>query len=159
MPLKETDEYGLIRATRLAGGQIQRTDTKNADGLVKEFGAYIRYNSDWKKWLAWNGEYWQTDEGEVQINEFVKKMVRGIYKNALYTSDYKERIAIEKFAEESESKRRINACIDLASKRQEIQIKAADLDTNLMLLNVENGTVDLSTGEFREHRPSDLSAR
>jgi putative DNA primase/helicase len=149
------DEAGFMRASQLESGLIQRTDTTNADRLVKQFGDLIRYNPAWKKWLCWNGKFWETDEGEIRINEYVKMMVRGIYRDMLDTSDYRERLEIEKFAVSSESMRRINACISLASKRPEIRITSDDLDIDPMLLNLENGTLDFSSNTFREHSKSD----
>jgi putative DNA primase/helicase len=149
------DEAGVMRAAQLQSGLVQRTDTTNADRLIKQFGDVIRYNPAWKKWLVWDGRHWEVDEGEVQINEYVKIMVRGIYRDMLDTSDYKERLEIEKFAVSSESMRRINACISLASKRAEIRITSDGLDTNPMLFNVENGTLDFAAGTFREHSKDD----
>jgi putative DNA primase/helicase len=150
------DEAGVMRASQLQSGLVQRTDTTNADRLVRQFGDVIRYNPAWKKWLCWNGRYWETDEGEVRINEYVKIMVRGIYRDMLDTSDYRERLEIEKFAVSSESMRRINACISLASKRPEIRITSDELDSNPMLLNVENGALDFETNTFREHSRDDF---
>jgi putative DNA primase/helicase len=149
------DEAGLMRTSQLQSGLVQRTDTTNADRLIREFGDFIRYNPAWKKWLVWNGKYWEIDEGEIGINEYVKVMVRGIYRDMLDTSDYKERLEIEKFAVSSESMRRINACISLASKRPEIRVTSDELDTNPMLLNVENGTLDFVNNVFKCHSRDD----
>ncbi|MDR2865232.1 MAG: DUF5906 domain-containing protein [Spirochaetaceae bacterium] len=153
--INSADEYGLIRTHQLSSGLIQRTDMTNADRLIKEYGDKIRYNFAWKKWIVWNEKYWQVDDNDAQVNAFVKEMVRGIYHDALNTSDYKERIEIEKFAMQSESVRRVHACIELAGKHPEILITSDELDKNPWLLNVKNGTFDFEHDTFREHRKED----
>jgi putative DNA primase/helicase len=40
-----------------------------------------------------------------------------------------------------------------------LNIKTDRLDTNPWLFNVENGTIDLKTGELREHRQEDMITR
>jgi len=72
------------------------------------------------------------------------------------TDNYQERIDIERFAKVSESIRRREAMIKTAQYIQEINITADDLDCNPWLLNVRNGTIDVVTGEFREHRQEDM---
>jgi putative DNA primase/helicase len=66
--------------------------------LVKEHGRDIRYNTSWKKWVVWNGKYWEMDEGGVLIHEKGLEMVRNIYDELKKTADYRERIDNEKAA-------------------------------------------------------------
>jgi putative DNA primase/helicase len=150
------DESAYLRTAKLKRGLAQRTDSTNAERLIKEFGTEIRYNALWKKWLVWNGKCWQTDEGDVEIHERGLKMVRNIYDDVLETSDYLERVEIEKFAMQSESMRRRKAFVEAATKRTDVKIIPDELDTNPWLLNVQNGTVNVVTGEFREHRKDDF---
>jgi putative DNA primase/helicase len=124
--------------------------------LVKEHGRDIRYNAAWKKWIVWNGMYWKMDEGGVLIHEKGLEMVRNIYDELLKTADYRERIDIEKAAMMSESVRRRKAFVEAATWIKELNIRSDELDPNPWLLNVKNGTVDVLTGEFREHRQEDI---
>jgi putative DNA primase/helicase len=148
-------ESAYLRTTKLKRGLARRTDTTNAERLIREAGAEIRYNAVWKKWLVWNGKYWNLDEGDIEIHERGITMVRNIYDDVLETSDYLERVEIEKFAMQSESMRRRKAFVEAATKITGIKITPDELDTNPWLLNVQNGTVDVVTGEFREHRKDD----
>jgi putative DNA primase/helicase len=155
MAKKLSDAYSIMRTQELQRGKIQRTDLTNAERLVKEYGSEIRYNPAWKKWLVWNDKYWQLDEGEVMVTKRCIRMIRDLYGAALETDDYRERIEIEKFAMQSESLKRITACIQVASKLEAVQITGDELDTNKWLLNVQNGTVDIKNGAFREHCKDD----
>lgn len=45
------------------------------------------------------------------------------------------------------------------SLKRDVEAMPEDFDLDKHLLNLENGTLDLRTGEFREHRPEDMITR
>ena len=49
--------------------------------------------------------------------------------------------------------------LSLAQSDPEITAKLSDFDVDPMLLNCENGTIDLQTGQLREHQREDLCSR
>ncbi|GHU95274.1 hypothetical protein FACS189479_08720 [Spirochaetia bacterium] len=149
------DESIYLRIRDLKAGKIQFTDTTNAEKLKEIYGRDIRYNAAWKKWIVWDGKRWQIDDGAL-IHEKGLEMVRGMYNEQLKTSDYRERMDIEKYAMLSESVRRREAFIKAATWIRELNISSEELDTNPWLFNVRNGMIDLETGEFREHRQEDM---
>jgi len=150
------DESVFLRVAEFKNGLIQFTDSTNAMRLIKEHGRDIRYNVAWKKWVVWNGKYWEIDEGSVLVHEKGLEMVRNIYDELLKTADYRERIDIEKAAIMSESVRRRKAFVEAATWVSALRVRTDELDHNPWLLNVKNGTVDMSSGEFREHRQEDM---
>ena len=150
------DESVFLRIEEFKKGLIQFTDSTNAMRLVKEHGRDIRYNAAWRKWVVWNGKYWEMDEGGVLIHEKGLEMVRNIYDELKKTADYRERIDIEKAAMMSESVRRRKAFVEAATWISALRIRTDELDYNPWLLNVKNGTVDILSGEFREHRQEDM---
>jgi putative DNA primase/helicase len=149
------DESIYLRLAQLKKGLIQFTDATNAQRLFREHGKDIRYNAAWKKWVVWNGSHWEVDEGAL-IHTRGLQTVRNIYDEVLKTDDYRERIEIENYAKLSESMRRRKAFVEAASLITELNITSDDLDRNPWLLTVKNGTIDVTTGEFREHRPEDM---
>ena len=58
-----------------------------------------------------------------------------------------------------EDARRINASLSLATTEPGIPVLPSELDRDPYLLNVLNGTIDLHTGELREHRRDDLMTK
>jgi putative DNA primase/helicase len=84
------DECIYLRLKNLKEGNIQFTDATNAARLYREHGRDIRYNAAWKKWLVWNGTFWEMDEGAL-IHERGLQMVRGMYDELLKTDDWRER--------------------------------------------------------------------
>ena len=150
------DESVYLRISELKKGNIQFTDATNAARLVKEHGRDIRFNAAWKKWLVWNGKIWATDESGALVHEKGLEMVRNIYDELLKTSDYRERIEIEKYGILSESVRRREAFVKAAQWKSDLNIKSDDLDLNPWLLNVHNGTLNVLTGEFTEHQRDEM---
>jgi len=152
------DEGIYLRLQQLQKGLLQFTDTTNAYRLLTEYGKDIRYNALWKKWIVWNGIHWEMDDGYL-IHDKGLQMIRGIYAELLKTSDFRDRLEIEKHGMQSESARRRKAVIEVASWIPELNIKTDNLDTDPWLFNVKNGTIDLRSGELREQRSEDLITR
>jgi len=132
---------------------FNRTDLGNAERLIAHHGNELRYVHPWNKWLVWDGTRWKPDTtGEVERR--ARATVRTIYAEAKIPDGKDERKAIARHATASESRGKIDAMIALA--RSMVPIAPDDLDVRPWLLNALNGTVDLRTGELREHRREDL---
>ena len=56
----------------------------------------------------------------------------------------------------SEAAGKRTAMINMAKGEEAVLAKSSLFDTHAMLLNVQNGTVDLETGHFREFRRDDF---
>lgn len=131
------------------------TDYGNAERMVFLFGDTIRYSPERKTWLIWTGKHWEWDMGNVRITELAKKTARNIYREASDEPDEEKRKALVKHAIATERQERIDAMIKSSKSEGGIAVKLADLDSNYWLLNVNNGTVDLRTGELRQHNRAD----
>jgi putative DNA primase/helicase len=152
------DESIILRVDEFERGILQFTDSTNAYRMLVEHGKDIRFNAPWKKWLVWNGRKWELDDGYLIYDKSLK-MIRNIYREILKTSDYRDRANIEKHAMQSESIRRRKAAVEGASWIPELNIKTEELDKDPFLLNVQNGTVDLRSGELVRHNQDDLITR
>ncbi len=128
------------------------TDLGNAGRLVAHHGDDLRYCYPWGVWLIWDSRRWAVDEtGE--IHRRAKQTVKGIYREASEAEE-KRREELAKHALRSEAEARIQAMISLA--KSEVPIMPQALDASPWLLNTTNGTVNLRTGELRDHRREDL---
>jgi putative DNA primase/helicase len=132
---------------------FNRTDLGNAERLIYHFGQDLRYCYRFKKWLVWDGKRWKLDEGSL-IQQKAALTVRTIYKEAAAIADDEKRKEMSKHARSSEGNFRIKGMIELAEK--DVAVSPDDLDQDRWLLNVENGTLDLRTGELRPHSRDDL---
>lgn len=141
---------GVLPDTSRPGGR-PCTDLGNAERLVDQFGEDILYSSG--SWLVWTGTHWQRDVTEAAVKRYAMQAVRGIYQEAEKTDDRMKRPALARHAASSERAERINAMVSLA--RTLCEVDSERFDQNPWLLNVRNGTVDLRTGELREHQRED----
>src|SRR5215212_1901383 len=129
------------------------TDLGNTARLVHHHGRHLRYCWLWRKWLVWDGQRWVKDDtGEVY--RLAKDTVASIYQEAAAAPDDEARKALAKHAVRSEAGTRVKEMVDLA--RSDVPVMPDELDASPDLLNTESGTIDLRTGELREHRREDL---
>lgn len=135
--------------------QYAKTDLGNADRFVDQFGNQIRYLSQRKAWLLWNGSHWDVDTTN-KVKDFATQTVRNIYKEVAAINDDTERAALAKWAKASQAAPRIAAMLELAKCNQTIATGLDELDCNPWLFNCANGTINLKTGDFYEAKPSDL---
>jgi putative DNA primase/helicase len=130
-----------------------RADAGNSERLVDTYGEHIRYCYPWKCWLVWDGLRWAKDDAG-EVVKMARATARKIHEDAAREPDTAEQQKISKWAIQSQNENRINAMISLA--RPDVAVPPDGLDADPWLLSVENGTLDLRTGELREHRPEDL---
>ncbi|MBI2761807.1 MAG: hypothetical protein HYX51_10325 [Chloroflexi bacterium] len=130
-----------------------RTDMGNADRLLKRYGDHLRYVSAWGKWLTWDGKRWKPDE-TLQVERWAKEVVRGILVEASEITDDRASAAMAKHAIASQAAARLMAMLQQA--KPDCAVGPDALDSDPMLLNCLNGTLDLRTGRLRPHDQADL---
>ena len=166
------------RAARAENPVVTRpfTDTGNAERLVDRHGHEIRYCHPWKKWHTWRDIQWTTDDtGDVAAR--IKDTLRAARQSAMNRlrsiptpaadapKDHPDRLARAeiqdelKFLAASESSRARSSMESLARSESGVPILIDDMNRDPWLLNVLNGTIDLRTGDIRDHAPSDLITR
>lgn len=149
--MKKTNNDNGVSA-RLA--DFPHTDLGNAKRLVARYGHILRHCGKWNRWLVWDGKRWCIDQsGEVERR--AKATALAIRDEAKYCAeDYAQHVI--RHCNRSQSAGAIAAMIQLARTESEIPVLPQDLDAIPMLLNCANGTVDLMTGELRQHDPENL---
>jgi putative DNA primase/helicase len=127
------------------------TDLGNAERLVARHGADLRHVSG-RGWHCWDGRRWKRD-GDGAMRR-AKLSARATFAEAEHADD-DEGKRIVQWAEASEHSLRLAASVELAKSELPLIVSADELDADPWLLCVENGTLDLRTGELREHRRED----
>lgn len=95
----------------------------------------------------------------VELTRRMKAVADDLLRQAATITDRDERKRLQKVALKMQSKARLTAAIDLAKSEPAIAIKDAEFDKHPMLLNVQNGVVDLTTGKLRSHSRDDYMTR
>jgi P4 family phage/plasmid primase-like protien len=147
--------------SRKASPGIKRenlTDLGNARRLVAKYGQELRYCHPWKRWLVWDGKRWAEDNTGATMRR-AKATVREIYAEASTVADEDHRKAIAKHAMRSEGAQRLKAMMTLAESELGVPVLPRMLDRDPWQLNVQNGIIDLRTGELLEHDPKEHIAK
>lgn len=130
-----------------------RTDLGNAERFVDTYSQDVRWCTEANRWMPWDG-WWGWDEGSHATHRLAHKSVRSIFEEAENAADNQEAKAISAHAVASQSASRIEALLSQA--RPYLNISMDDLDRDTWLVNARNGTLDLRTGDLREHDREDL---
>ena len=129
------------------------TDMGNTERFIRQHGDTVKYNAKRKMWLLWQGTHWAWDDG-ILVLQKAQETVKSIYAEAAAQGDKKVREILATWAKSSESNMRISAMLSQA--KAHVTVEIADLDRDGLLYNCLNGTIDLRTGQLREHRQDDL---
>lgn len=112
------------------------TDTGNAERLVYMHGGNFRWVTDEEVFCVWNGTVWEKNRSGDLLLPFTKEMVRAIED--------------EKWQKSSEGAVRRRNMISLSKGEPDVYARRENFDARPMLLNVQNGTLELETGTLRD---------
>lgn len=141
-----------------SASDFHATDYGNAERLVSRHGDDLRYCHPFGRWFAWNGCRWQPDETGEAVRR-VKDTLRALLAETAEVDDDDERRKLTRHVLASERDARIAAALTLARSEPGIPLLPDELDADHWALNVANGTLDLRTGELRQHDRRDLISR
>lgn len=154
-PVAAADDLDPIVAT--GQGSIRLTDIGNADRLaerVRDRFACVLIDQTKPRWLHYAGGVWSPSmKGEIQRE--AKASITEAYAMLPDVEPIEARKALEKHLKASEQATRIAAAISLSVSVPGIAVTDDEFDCDPLLLNVENGTLDLRTGRLRPHDPAD----
>ena len=117
----------------------------------------VRYVPESKAWYIYRDGVWSKDVGGKAIEEYARRFSKALANYAADMEDEGQRSAWMKFAGLWCRFGARQTYIREAESAWPIRISA--FDQNRMLLNCQNGTLDLETMEFHEHRAEDLLTR
>ena len=118
------------------------------------FKPIARYNSERGIWFVYDGVVWQPDMENLKVAELAKYLADKLYLFALKITeeDVRKRF-IDRVRKLQQRKHRDTMLKDAKSV---FPLSMKQYDQDIYLFNCKNGTLDLRTMEFREHRPEDF---
>lgn len=154
------DQDEVDRTVKSATGyrdnsQIPLTDLGNAERLKRDAREKLLFVAEEKEWRVFDGYRWVRQNGaaERQAHETIRRIVL----EASHDPDSVQ--AFSKWQKTSESSSRIKAALEIAATLEGMSISKSKLDRDQNLINFKNGTFELDTGKFREHRASDYMTK
>ena len=160
--LSEAQYAAVAQTTRT----YRPTEYGNAQRLAVLFGEDLRWVHDERRWYVWDGQCWSPDDtGELMRR--AKTVARVLWHEVPHV-DHIDRDTWVRHAKRSETKRSLQAAIDLTASEKVVaadghaftlSCSSGDFDQDRHLLTCPNGVLDLATGELRSHRRQDMQRR
>ena len=132
-----------------AAREITNTDLANNRRLLEQYGDVMRYTNE-RGWFINDGKRWAPNKAQAARN--AKDVARNVYDEIKDARDDQKKILF-KWAKASQNVAQIKAMLALAESDRDYSY--TDFDADPYLLNVNNGTLDLRTGELCTHKPTD----
>ena len=127
-------------------------------GIGNAFADYFkpiaRFNADRNIWYVYDGKVWQPDENALAVAELAKNLADELYTFALKIKDEDTRNRYIKRVQKLQLRKNRKTMVEDAKSVYPIPMSA--FDANKYLFNLENGTLDLATMDFRPHDPKDF---
>lgn len=143
-----------------------KDDKGNSELYSEVFKDLLRYDSTSKQWRFYNGKYWEIDEEGLIASKYAKDLKDALLAYSLSDEINNSRMdeegskAVDAFRKHILTLGRKNVRDTMVrDAKDKFPIKRKDLDKDPYILNCQNGTLDLKTFEFKEHRASDLLSR
>ncbi len=129
------------------------TDAGNAERLIAAYGDRARYCAAFNAWYLWNGNVWVRDDAGKMLL-IATDVARSIHREAAVASTADRSRALSRWAIISESLHARKAMIDSAAPH--CPVLPCEFDARPELFNCRNGTLELATMSFREHRKEEM---
>ncbi len=114
----------------------------------------LRFVPERKSWFFYGGGIWQKDMGSLRAMKYCMELADLMYTFALEVRDEDKRKAYMKYVGRWQSHaNRVNILKDAQVHHP---IAQGSFDTDIYVFNCKNGTLHIDTGEFTEHRSTDL---
>jgi putative DNA primase/helicase len=142
------------------GPDLRRGDILAGEMFVDQHQDRIRYCSERGAYLRWNGARWEWASPDDAL-ELAKDTAGTFLDTAKATMrfDPEKGGKVAKFAVRYHTLDGMRAMIATAKSDPRIRVKLTELDADPFLLGVQNGYVDLRTGQFYPPDPSKLITR
>jgi putative DNA primase/helicase len=128
------------------------TDRGRANRLRQIVGGTLRYVPERRQWLMWLDRRWYVDEHETFARTRALQVAYSYEEVALVERNKGNVEAAERFTKEAlrcRNRATLDNMIHELSHTLGVPLAASQLDRDPWLLGVQNGTVDLRTGELR----------
>lgn len=114
----------------------------------------LRYVPERKMWFYYENGVWNKDTGSLRAMKYCMDLANLMYTFALEITDEDKRKSYMKYASRWQShSNRVNILKDAQVHHP---IHYGDFDADIYAFNCKNGTLHIDTGEFTEHRSTDL---
>lgn len=131
-------------------------DIGNGNLFADWYKDVARYVPERKKWFVYDGSVWGPDTGSLYTMELCKKLADDLTIYALSIPDERQRNDYLDFVKRWQRRNYRETILKDAAGVYPVLL--SDFDKDPYLYNCLNGTLNLKTGKFHPHSPSDMLA-
>lgn len=134
-------------------GEVHRGQLRMAMRLAARYAGSLLY-AHGIGWHVWDGTRWDRDRDGASM-----RAVRDTLREALFEiadMDARAGGALHQDVRKCESSSSMEGILRIASSLEAFAVSGSRLDSDPYLFNTASGTLDLRTGEMRQHNPQDL---
>jgi len=132
------------------------TDYGNSFRFVNDNSNNVRFCKELNTWSVWNDRYWEIDTCGRILRVGAETALR-IQNEAGSDVSTEIKMELNKWSKQCQKPERVNAMLKFAAP--ELAISWSTMDTDPFLLNVQNGTIDLRTGQLLPHTSSHMNSK
>ena len=134
--------------------RYQRDEIGIGYAFADYFKPIARFDRERGIWYVYDGKIWQPDENALAVAELAKILADRLYSFALQITDEDTRNRYIKRVQKLQMRKNRRTMIEDAKSVYPVSHTVFDRNTDLF--NCQNGTLNLTTGEFRPHDPADF---
>jgi putative DNA primase/helicase len=160
-PLGDDEVRTIARSSRkfkTPDRVYNHTDTGNAERFA-DASPDLKYCPQRDKWYWWDGRTWNEDEKGTRATQRAISLARSLYEDAAEIPDADLKKATKAWARKSESAARLASTVQVARSMDSVRVGLTDFDADPWILNVQNGMLDLRTGQLLPHDPARLCTK
>ena len=134
--------------------RYQRDEIGIGYAFADYYKPIARFDRERGIWYVYDGKVWQPDENALAVAELAKILADRLYTFALQITDEDTRNRYIKRVQKLQMRKNRRTMIEDAKSVYPVSHTVFDRNTDLF--NCQNGTLNLTTGEFRPHDPADF---
>ena len=134
--------------------RYQRDEIGIGYAFADYFKPIARFDRERGIWYVFDGKVWQPDDNALAVAELAKRLADRLYTFALQIKDEDTRNRYIKRVQKLQMRKNRRTMIEDA--KSVYPVPHSIFDRNTDLFNCQNGTLNLTTGEFKAHDPADF---
>lgn len=154
--IEQAEKEKRARQAKAPGYKFALTDAGNAERFAKYYHDKFRYDYNSGTLYFYDGKRWNAELADGVVKQYIIDNARAIKNEAAKETDSARQKAVKAHGERSENRRKIDDCLALAKGLPPISTKGSEFDTRHDFFNVQNGIINLRTGELLPHDPKYL---
>ena len=134
--------------------RYQRDEIGIGNIFADYYSSIARFDAERNIWYVYDGSVWRSDENGLAVMELAKLLADRLYTFALQIKDEDTRNRYIKRMQKLQLRKNRKTMIEDAKSVHAVPHSV--FDKNIDLFNCQNGTLNLTTGEFKPHNPADF---